>query len=164
MKKLIIYTAIIEILFSACNPKGYKLESSVHDYYKIEKKKDSLLIFHIQENEKEYCYSCILKNNEYVNPQNNEVFLSTKRNIHLSKNNQSIMPNNLNTHIYKLTPQECKLIFGKKLNKVDDIYVTKYTSKDVYTHDGKEHLLRAYYYDKNYNILKIQMPIYNIYE
>lgn len=163
MKKITTYIGIIAMLLSSCYPKGYKLVSSIHDSYKIEKKKDSLLIYYQSENGKENCQSFIFKNNEYVNPQNNKVFLSTKRNMNQTEGNNSMMPNSLNTHIYKLTPQESKSEFGYNY-KGGDIYVTKYTSKDMYTHDGKEHLLRAYYYDKDYNILKVQMPMYNIYE
>ena len=162
MNRYILYVTIFSaFLFTSCSKHSYFLKTNNADKYQVVKRGDSLVICYIPSTGKGWENINILINDNYVDATTREVFLSKNLQIDTTIINYNRVPYITTTHIHKISQQECLHKLGKKyLSK--DIYVTKYTSKSLYN-DDNSHLIAAYYYDKEYNILKIEIPCYNVY-
>lgn len=126
----------------------YILGSSQPCPYKITHKKDTLVMFY---KKKRIPGNIIYVNKEYIDEHN--LFMSTHRDTTFTEKAPLFgSETSLVTRIYKTNSKQ-----GGK-----NIYVSKFSAR----RDGtkREQLLRAYYYDDNYNIIKIVEPKMNIYK
>lgn len=144
MKYIVMF---ICCLFITCTNRSKLYFDTNSDYFDVVYNKDDITITEVYRGEIfESRYS--LKNGEYIDVSENRVFLSTKQQYEiLIDRNYVDYKKQLWMQIYKLKSSFLYSDFGKNA----DVFVTEFYAKK---HNRKD-VLRAYYYDKNYKILKI---------
>lgn len=146
-KKYILFLLIISCLFITCTNKSELYFDTNFNYFDVVYNMNDITITEVYKGKTfESHYS--LRNGEYIDIPENRVFLSTKQQYRMVIDCNYVDYNKqLWIHIYKLEKRHMSSVVGKN----EDIFITEF-----YTifHNRKD-ILRTYYYDKNYKILKI---------
>lgn len=141
---------IVILFFSSCMENEKSLQYEVTESYQVKRSKDTIFIeYNSCRSGKSYAqkYKLIKKNGEFYD-HNGELFLSTSRVYDKVDTNSNNIPDINHMKIFKFS---------------HDVFVTSF-STPVNCVNGKEHLLIAYYYNKNYDILKITKPSRIVYK
>lgn len=150
MKQNCVFLIIVACLCFSCTNKSNLYFDNNSNYFDVEYFQDSIAITETYKGEK-YKTTVCLQNGEYVDMQDNRVLLSTKQPHKILVDDNYVGRNwQFWIEMYKLKDYHLNPDL-KELHK--EIFVTTFY---IQSYDRKE-VVRAYYYDKNYKILKITL-------
>ncbi len=169
MKLSFIFILIFCFLFSSCKcnkeARTICLNQQQQEFYELLYKKDSIIINLRYPAEDGHTIDaipigkCYLRDGEYYGCDDNNLFMSVKKDTFFVINSDTNVPHIMNVYI-GLAKNIPSYINIPKSEKIDGRYITKfYTDEKDMKYVGYE-----YYYDKDYTIISIRHVIYGVFK
>lgn len=153
MNRTIIFIILLySLLFCSCTKRNKLMFDNKANHYEIIYLKNDIVISKIRHSQIEKSDTLLLHDGEYIDCAKQAVILSTKQTY--NETLDSIFVDKLTYYkmsIHKLNDYSGELDLKKKQK---DIFVTEYYLEAYDSKDDKR-VMKAYYYDEDYKLLKI---------